>query len=197
MASGPISSSVGSIYSPFRCFKSYADPPAGIPMSLGNNKQAAAFISFSVAVGFHPTTAKKHLFWMVSCTSRCTGKEWSVSNVHYSSLSQNVTKDVSNNPEDVFPGYKWQKKKSFLWKTSYSALHIVDKLGEEANMWFILLCRADCKAILISLSGGDGDQSIQMEAVFLRFLFNSNEKWQHSYYWPYRKMYRLLHFTLG
>lgn len=100
-------------------------------------------------------------------------------------------------PKMYFLAINGKKKKSFLWKTSYSALHIVDKLGEEANMWFILLCRADCKAILISLSGGDGDQSIQMEAVFLRFLFNSNEKWQHSYYWPYRKMYRLLHFTLG
>lgn len=88
-------------------------------------------------------------------------------------------------------------KKILLWKTSYSALHIVDKLGEEANMWFILLRRADCKAILISLSGGGGDQSLQMEVVFLRFLFNSNEKWQRSYCWPYRKMYRLLHFTLG
>lgn len=93
-----------------------------------------------------------------------------------------------------------KKKKIIVVKKKklYSAVHILDKLGEEASMWFILLHRADCKAILISLSGrGDEAQSIQMEVVVLRFLFNSNEKWQRSYCCPYRKMYRLLHFTLG
>lgn len=112
------------------------------------------FISFSVAVGFHPTTAEKHFFWMdahLDVRVKNGGFQMCITVL----CNKMLPKMYQIIPKMYFLAFNGTKK-SFLWKTSYSALHIADKLGEEANMWFILLRRADCKAILISLCGGGG-----------------------------------------
>lgn len=80
-------------------------------------------------------------------------------------------------PKMYFLAINGKQKNSFCEKPH--TLHFISQISSERKRTCDLFCYVELTAkpsSLVFVGQGGGDQSIQMEVVFLRFLFNSNEK---------------------